>query len=324
VRVSASPTDEFRAAPPSLEGRSKHEAALETATGRFGMGSGERMVEANGVGLCVETFGDDRDPPLLLIMGAAASMLLWEDELCERLAAGGRFVIRYDHRDTGRSVTYAPGSPEYTGPDLAADAVGVLDALGVSSAHLVGMSMGGGIAQRVALDEPARVSSLTLISTSPGGADLPDISDELRAYFDAPPPPPEWSDRSAVIDYLVEDERAYAARSRPFDEAARRELAGRNFDRSIDLAATMTNHFLLAGDGGWRERLGEIRVPTLVLHGTEDPLFPIGHGRALATEIPGARLIALERTGHELPRETWEVVVPAILKHTSSADSWRR
>jgi pimeloyl-ACP methyl ester carboxylesterase len=287
------------------------------------MGAGERMLEVNGVGLCVETFGDDRDPALLLIMGAAASMLLWEADLCERLAAGGRFVIRYDHRDTGRSVTYAPGAPQYTGHDLVADAAGVLDALAVSSAHLVGLSMGGGIAQRLALDEPDRVSSLTLISTSAGGPDLPEMSDELRAYFDSPPPPPDWSDRSAVIDYLVEDERAYAARSRPFDEAARRELAGRNFDRSIDLAATMTNHLLLAGDGGWRERLGEIRVPTLVLHGTEDPLFPIGHGQALAAEIPGARLIALERTGHELPRETWDVVAPAILELTSSADTGR-
>ena len=202
----------------------------------------------------------------------------------------------------------------------------MLDALGVSSAHLAGMSMGGGIAQRIALDEPGRISSLTLISTSPGGSDLPGMSDELRAYFDSPPPPPDWSDRSAVIDYLVEDERAYAARSRPFDEAARRELAGRNFDRSIDLAATMTNHFLLGGGGGdgSTERLRQIRVPTLVLHGAEDPLFPIDHGRALAAAIPGARLIALERTGHELPRESWDVVVPAILEHTSSTDSGRR
>jgi pimeloyl-ACP methyl ester carboxylesterase len=131
------------------------------------VGSGERMVEVNGVGLCVETFGGDRHPAVLLVMGAAASMLSWENEFCERLASGGRFVIRYDHRDTGRSVTYAPGAPEYTGDDLVADAAGVLDALGVSSAHLVAMSMGGALAQLLALDYPDRVSSLTLISTSP-------------------------------------------------------------------------------------------------------------------------------------------------------------
>jgi pimeloyl-ACP methyl ester carboxylesterase len=281
------------------------------------MRSGERMFEVNGVELCAETFGDERDPAVLLVMGAAASMLLWEDEFCERLAEGGRFVIRYDQRDTGRSVTYEPGAPEYTGDDLLADAVGLLDALGVSRAHVVGMSMGGAMAQLMALDHPDRVSSLTLVSTSPGpGPELPRASDELRTYFAEPPPEPDWSDRNAVIDYLVEDERMYAAHSRPFDEAGRRELAGRNFDRSLDLAATMTNHFLLEGGKSWRERLGEIRVPTLVVHGIEDPLFPIAHGEALAREIPGARLLALERTGHELPPETWNVVVPAILEHT--------
>jgi pimeloyl-ACP methyl ester carboxylesterase len=277
------------------------------------------MVEVNGVVLCVETFGEDRDPAVLLVMGAGASMLSWEDEFCERLASGGRFVIRYDHRDTGRSVTYEPGAPEYTGDDLVADAAGVIDAVGVSRAHVVGMSMGGAIAQLLALDYPDRVSSLTLISTSSGpDSDLPAMSDELRAYFAEPPPQPNWSDREAVIDYIVEDERVYAARSRPFDEAERRELAGRIFDRSIDLAASMTNHFILDGGESWRERLGEIRVPTLVLHGTEDPLFPIGHARALAREIPGARLLTLEQTGHELPRATWDVVVPAMLEQTTS------
>jgi pimeloyl-ACP methyl ester carboxylesterase len=278
------------------------------------MRSGERMVKVGGIQLCVETFGDARDPAVLLIMGAATSMLHWEDEFCERLAAGSRFVIRYDHRDTGRSITYEPGAPEYTGHDLVADAAGVLDALGVDRAHVVGMSMGGGIAQRLARDYPGRVSALTLIATSPGsGPDLPGMSEELRAHFTEPHPAPDWSDRDAVVDYLVEDERMYAARSRPFDEAGRRELAERSFDRSINLASTMTNHFVLESGESSRHGLVEIRVPTLVLHGTEDPLFPIGHGQALAREIPGARLVALEQTGHEVPRESWDVVIPAIL-----------
>jgi pimeloyl-ACP methyl ester carboxylesterase len=283
------------------------------------MSTGERVVEVNGVGLCVEGFGRAGDPAVLLVMGMAASMLHWEDGFCERLASGGRFVIRYDHRDTGRSVTYPVGAPGYTGDDLVADAAGVLDALGVRRAHVVGMSMGGALAQLLALDHPDRVASLTLISTSPGsGGDLPGSSDEVRAHFADPPPEPDWSDRAAVIDYLVEDERVYAARSRPFDEAGRRELAGRIFDRSIDLAASMTNHFVLDGGESWRERLGEIRAPTLVLHGDEDPLFPIEHGRALAREIPDARLVTLERTGHELPARSWDVAVPAILEHTAS------
>jgi pimeloyl-ACP methyl ester carboxylesterase len=277
------------------------------------------MVEVNGVELCVQTFGDAGDPPVLLVMGLSASMLHWEDEFCERLAEGSRFVIRYDHRDTGRSVTYPPGAPGYTGSDLDADAAGVLDALGVSPAHVVGFSAGGGIAQILALDYPDRLASLTLISTSPGsGGDLPGMSAELIARFADPPPEPDWSDREAVIAYLVDEERAYAARSRPFEEAERRELAGRILDRTIDIAAAMKNHWVLPDDGeGWRERLGDIRVPTLVIHGTEDPFFQLGHALALEREIPGARLVRVERMGHELPRAAWEVVVPEILRHTA-------
>jgi pimeloyl-ACP methyl ester carboxylesterase len=286
------------------------------------VGAGERILRANGVDLCVETFGHPADPAILLIMGAASSMLWWDDEFCRQLAAGPRFVIRYDQRDTGRSVTYEPGAPGYTFPDLLGDAVGVLDALDVTRAHLVGMSMGGAVAQLAALDHPERVASLTLMSTSPAGPaepDLPPTTEELRAHFAAEAPTPDWSDRAAVIDHAVEDLRPYASPSRPFDEAAYRDLAGREFDRATNIESSVTNHFVLEGGNRWRERLGEVVAPTLVIHGDEDPLFPLGHAEALAREIPGARLLVLERTGHELPRETWDVVVPAILAHTSAA-----
>jgi pimeloyl-ACP methyl ester carboxylesterase len=190
----------------------------------------DEIVRANGVDLCVESFGDSDDPAILLIMGSSASMEWWEDEFCERLAAGSRFVTRYDHRDTGRSVTYEPGAPQYTLRDLAEDAVGLLDPLGVARAHLVGMSMGGGIAQLAALDHPGRVASLTLISTGPAGPgaddpDLPAMSEETIAEFTVDEP--DWSDRAAVIEYIVHLERACAARSGRFDEAAFRDLAGR-------------------------------------------------------------------------------------------------
>jgi pimeloyl-ACP methyl ester carboxylesterase len=275
------------------------------------------MVLANGVELCVQTFGDLASPAILLIGGAASSMDWWEDEFCERLASGPRFVIRYDLRDTGQSVSYEPGAPQYSGADLIADAVGVLDALRVARAHVVGISMGGGIAQHLALDHADRVASLTLISTSPGGPDLPPMSDELRARFEESPPEPDWSDRQAVVDYIVEGLRPYAGTLR-FDEEEMRALAGTIVDRTVNIASSMTNHWILDGGEPVRPRLGEIRAPTLVLHGTEDPLFPYGHAEALAAEIPRARLLPLEGMGHEMPpRPVWDQVVAAILDHTA-------
>ena len=289
--------------------------------------STEKIVSANGVDLCVETFGDPADEAILLIGGAASSMDYWDDELCERLAAGetrasARFVIRYDLRDTGRSVSYEAGAPPYTRGDLAVDAVGVLDALGVARAHVVGMSMGGGLAQLVALDHPDRVATLTLISTSPGGPggqndDLPAMSDELARVFSEPAAEPDWSDREAVVDYLVDADRPFAG-SLPFDEAGKRSLAGRVFDRTDSIASAMTNHWILEDGEPTRPRLGDVTASTLVLHGTEDPLLPYGHGVALAREIPGAQLVPLEHVGHEMPpREVWDVLVSAILKHTA-------
>ena len=279
--------------------------------------SGPRTVLANGVELCVQTFGDPDSPAILLIAGAASSMDWWEEEFCERLASGPRFVIRYDLRDTGQSVTYEPGAPQYDGVDLVADAVGVLDTRGISRAHGVGISMGGGIAQHLALDHADRVASLTLISTSPGGPGLPPMADELRARFEEPSPEPDWSDREAVVDYVVDDLRAYAG-TIPLDEVGMRRLIGGIVDRTDNIASTMTNHWILDGGGPIRSRLGEIAAPTLVLHGTEDPLLPFGHGEALAAEISGARLLPLEGMGHEMPpRPLWDEVVTAILNQTS-------
>ena len=280
--------------------------------------SGETMARANGVDLCLDTFGDRADPCVLLIAGAACSMDWWEDELCLAIARLGRFVVRYDLRDTGRSVTYEPGAPEYTGADLVQDAIGLLDTLGVGSAHVVGLSMGGGIAQSLAILHPERVASLTLVSTSPGGDDLPPASDELRELWAAPRPDPDWSNREEVVSYLVEDWRPYAGSL--FDEARTREIAGRVFDRSRNVASTVKNHWLIESgeDNPGRARLGEITAPTLVVHGTEDPFMPYQHGEALAREIPGARLLPLVGMGHSFPpRETWDTFVPAVLEHTA-------
>jgi pimeloyl-ACP methyl ester carboxylesterase len=281
-------------------------------------GSEPRTVLANEVEICVQTFGDPASLAILLIGGLAGAMDWWQEEFCERLASGPRFVIRYDLRDTGQSVSYEPGAPGYGGPDLVADAVGVLDALRVPRAHVVGISMGGGIAQHLALDHADRVASLTLMSTSPGGRDLPPISERLAARFAEPPPEPDWSNRRAVVDYIVDDLRLYAGTIQPAEDELR-TLVSRIVDRTASIESSMKNHALLEGGEPVRPRLGEITAPTLVLHGTEDPLFPYGHGETLAAEIPGARLLPLEGVGHEMPpRAVWDQVIGAILEHTAA------
>jgi pimeloyl-ACP methyl ester carboxylesterase len=278
----------------------------------------EQLLQVNGVELCAETFGAAGDPPILLIHGAAASMDYWETPFCEQLAAGGRFVIRYDHRDTGRSVHYPAGEPQYRGEDLTLDALGLLDALRIDRAHVVGLSMGGGIAQELVLDHPGRVRTVTLIATSPLGDDLPPPADRIRASFTEEAPPVDWSDPEAALDRLLADDRLYAG-TLPYDEPARRSLLRHVIARTNDLAAATTNHWILDDDSPpLRPRIGGIAVPTLVLHGTEDPLFPPAHGEALAREIPGARLVLLPGAGHELPAPTWDVAVPEILAHTRS------
>jgi pimeloyl-ACP methyl ester carboxylesterase len=277
----------------------------------------ERIVNANGVGLCIDTAGDAADPAILLIAGLSSSMDGWEPEFCERLAAGGRFVVRYDHRDTGQSVSYPAGKPGYTGADLALDAVGVLDALGRRSAQLAGISMGGALAQQVALAHPERVDSLVLISTSPadgGGAELPPPSEKLRAWFAAEVPKPRWTERAAVIDYLVSYERQLET-AEYFDEAHVRALVARTVDRTRDVAASVMNHGLAAEGEPARGRLAEIAVPALVIHGTADPLFPYRHGEALARAIPGAGLLPLAGVGHQAPpRAWWATVIAAMLR----------
>jgi pimeloyl-ACP methyl ester carboxylesterase len=280
-------------------------------------------VSANGVDLCVQTFGSSANAPLLLIAGFECSMDWWEDELCERLAAGPRFVIRYDLRDTGQSITYPPGAPEYDGADLTADAVGVLDALGIDRAHVVGLSSGGGIGQELALEHAERVATLTLIDTSPVGSrpddrpELPGMAPELAASFAKPESEPNWSDREAVIDYIVERLRPYSG-SLPFEEDGKRVLVGRIVDRTINIESSLKNHWLIEEGEPTHKPVSEIAAPTLVLHGTEDPLFPFQHGEALAREIPGARLIPLDGAGHEFPpRPLWNKVVAAILEHTA-------
>jgi pimeloyl-ACP methyl ester carboxylesterase len=281
----------------------------------------ERMIEANGVELCTEPFGDPADPPILLVMGVGGSMLWWEEGFCRMLAEGRRFVIRYDIRDTGRSVTYELGHPGYTGADLVADAAGVLDAYGIPAAHVVGVSAGGALAQLLALDFADRVRSLVLISTSPalpGGRRLPPPTEEFARF--AATARVDWSDAESVIEYLVAYSRVLAGGQRSFDETAARALVRRDVERARDFAAAQ-NHDAIPDDGRQREPLSSITVPTLVIHGTADPMFPLAHGEALSEELPDASLLTLKGAGHGVDRGDWEAIVHAIIEHTAPAPS---
>lgn len=281
------------------------------------------LVPAGEAHLCVQAFGRFDDPAVLLIGGATSSMDWWEPDFCRRLADAGRFVIRYDHRDTGQSSSSPLGSPAYSGDDLTLDALRVLDGLGVGAAHLVGVSMGGGMAQDLAVRFPARVLSLTLVATTAAferahPTALPPPEARLAASFEDPPADPDWSDDDAVVERMVQVQGEYAG-SLGFDEERVREIAREVVRRTTNVAASVSNHWLVVGGGDDSPRtMAEIRQPTLVLHGTEDPLFPLPHGEALAAEIPGAVLLPLEGMGHEVPpRAFWDVVVPALVTHTS-------
>ena len=242
----------------------------------------------------------------------------WEEPFCERLAAAGRYVIRYDHRDTGGSTTYPPGKPGYTSDDLFADPLAILDHLGVERAHLVGLSMGGAIAQWIAIHDPQRVRGLTLMSTSPvgtGGAPLPPMSDAMRAAFGEPPAEPDWSDREAAIAFLLEAERPYAG-SRGLDEPALRALLGRVYDRSESLPSA-NNHFVLEGGettpgAAGRDRRAHARDPR-----HRRPALPAPARRGARAEIPGAELLVIDGLGHEFPPSAWDEVLPALIAVTS-------
>jgi len=282
-----------------------------------------RRIELDdGTVLCVDSFGDTGDPAILLMGGATSSMDWWEVDFCRRLADAGRFVVRFDARDTGESSHWPVGKPGYTGEDLSLDPLRVLDALGVASAHLVGVSMGGGIAQDLAVRFPDRVLSVTLIATTAafdraGEDDLPGPESRIQQLMQDDEPDLDWGDEDAVVDRMVEVQGAFAG-SLGLDDTVP-EIARQVVRRTPDVQASVTNHWVVIGGGeGEPHAMSEITAPTLVVHGTDDPMFPLPHGEMLAREIAGARLVAVEGMGHEVPpRPTWDVVVPALVEHTA-------
>ncbi|AZM49228.1 alpha/beta hydrolase [Streptomyces sp. WAC 06738] len=274
-------------------------------------------VHANGVDLGIESFGAD-DAPLVLLAGGT-TMLSWPDALCERLAAGGRRVVRYDLRDSGESTTADPDAPAYTLRDLAADAAALVEVLGGGPAHLAGIGVGGMVAQVAALDHPRAFSALTLVGTravapGPPDDDLPDHDEATMGRLFGQPMP-DWSDREAVAEFT-----AAGAAILGDDPAAARVHGGRVWDRTPGTAppVQMANHLgmvfsKLDCTPRWRERLPRIDIPTLVVHGRRDLFFPVGNGEAIAREIPGARLLVLETAATAIPDAAAGEIAEAML-----------
>ncbi|MFE1954285.1 alpha/beta fold hydrolase [Streptomyces sp. NPDC059524] len=274
-------------------------------------------VHVRGVDLGIESFGD-HDAPLILLAGGT-TMLSWPDALCERLAAGGRRVVRYDLRDSGASTAGDPEAPAYTLRDLAADAAALAGALGGGPAHLAGIGVAGMVAQVAVLDHPEAFSALTLAGTRPVAPgpvddDLPDHDQAaLGRLFSRPQP--DWSDRDEVAEFA-----AAGAEVLGNDPGAARETAARVWDRTpVDdpqvHAANQLGMVFSRLDcrPRWRERLPGLARPTLVVHGRRDPFFPVGNGEALAREIPGARLLVLEECGTAIGAGAVEEVAEAML-----------
>jgi pimeloyl-ACP methyl ester carboxylesterase len=285
--------------------------------------SGKRLLPVGEVTLCAETFGEQDDPALLLIAGTSGPMDGWDAGFCRLLAERGRYVIRYDNRDTGQSTSYPPGHPPYGFDDFVDDAIGLLNALEVERFHVAGGSLGGAVARALALRLPGRCRSLILVSSTPLAPGdprdpaLPPPTPEFLAFAGAERPEPDWADRQAYVDNYALWDRQFAGPDY-FDEVAAREYAGRVFDRTVDIHAASVNHSAAArGTTQIRARHAEITQPVLVVHGTEDPILPFRHAEVLAQELPDAELLPLPGVGHQLlPPDLWPMVATAMLDHT--------
>ncbi|WP_411501564.1 alpha/beta fold hydrolase [Brevibacillus centrosporus] len=253
----------------------------------------EQLFCVNGIEYAAESFGNPEHSAILLIMGAQASMVWWDVDFCQRLAAKGYFVIRYDNRD---------------------NAIRVLDQFGIARAHVIGISMGGLLTQILALQHPERVLTITLLATTNFAPDLPPMEEKVIQYF-TQAAEIDWTKEEVVIAFTVGKWKVLAGSKHPFEEKRINELAVEEVKRSQNIAS-MNNHGLVTGGESYLVRTGEIDVPTLVIHGTEDPIIPYAHGVALAQAIGKAELLTLEGTGHELHQKDWVCIIEAISKHS--------
>ena len=290
----------------------------------------EQRATANGIEIVYETIGDPSNPPLLLIMGLGTQLIHWDIELCERFAERGFHVIRFDNRDAGRSTYIDAPVPNirramaglridapYLLADMADDAFGLLDHLGIEAAHVAGASMGGMIAQTMAIRRPERVLSLTSIMSTTGErrAGRP----KLRVWGVLLRRAPR--DKDAAVEYFVRVFRLIGSKGFPADEDRVRALAAEAYDRGHSPAGTGRQLAAIMASGDRTDRVRGLRIPTLVFHGRDDPLVPFRGGRATADAIPGARLIGIPGMGHDLPRQVWPQLVDAVAETAARASA---
>ncbi len=292
-----------------------------------------QLARANGIELCYEIFSEASAEPMLLIMGLGGQMIHWDDEFCRQLAARGFCVIRFDNRDVGHSTKLSGGkrlSPiellklrffripvaaPYRLHDMAQDTVALMDALAIKSAHVVGQSMGGMIAQEMAIDFPQRLRSLTSIMSTTGDPKVPPPSREAAAILMAPPP-------TTKEEYFARHARMWKVLRGghfPEDEARDRQRAERNYERGLNPAGVGRQLRAVLASGSRKERLRAVKMPTLVIHGTADPLVHPAGGKDTAASIPNAKLVMIEGMGHALPIRMWPEIIDAIAAHARGA-----
>ena len=293
-----------------------------------------KLAKANGIEICYDIFGSADAEPLVLIMGLSAQMVLWDEEFCKQLAQRGFRVIRFDNRDIGKSTKLTGGkriSPmdilkmrffgilpqaTYTLTDMAKDTTGLMDALGIRSAHIVGASMGGAIAQEIAIHFPDRIRSLTSIMSTTGNLKLPQPKREAMAMLMSRPP-------KTKQDYIATFQRNWKILrqgSFPLDEARDVEIAAQCYERGLSPEGVGRQLRAILASGARNKQLASVRTPTLVIHGTVDPLVRPEAGKDTANSVPGAKLVMVEGMGHAIPIPMWPQIIGAIADHAHAAE----
>ncbi len=289
--------------------------------------SGEKAVKVGNVEIVYDTFGNPSDPPMLLIMGLGAQMIRWDDAFCQAIASQGRWVIRFDNRDVGLSTKFdEAGTPSimsliqgqkvnvpYKLKDMTADAVGLLDTLRIKAADIVGVSMGGMIAQTMAIHYPERVRTLTSIMSSTGNPKLPQATPEAMEVLLAPPA----SNRIEYITSQLKAAKVLHGSYYPLNEEYVRNYSERSYDRCYHPPGFSRQLGAILASGSRNEALAEVEIPTLVIHGSIDPLIPVEGGKDTAKSIPDAKLLIIEGMGHSFPIEVVPQILQAILQHTA-------